>query len=114
MIAVNLNGVFLSMKHEIPAMLKNGGGAIVNTVVGRRRRRQSRPFGAYCAAKHGVIGITKVAALEYVAQGIRINAVCPGGTATPMLKNWFQEPGVEEHVKALHPIGRWADPSRSG
>ena len=60
---------------------------------------------------HGVIGLTKLAALEYVAQGIRTNAVCPGGTATPMLKNWFQEPGVEEHVMALHPIGRWADPS---
>ncbi|MGH6980724.1 MAG: glucose 1-dehydrogenase [Stellaceae bacterium] len=109
-IAVNLNGVFLSMKYEIPEMLKHGGGAIVNTasvggVVG------NPGLGAYCAAKHGVIGITKVAALEYVAQGVRINALCPGGTATPMLKNWFQEPGVEEHVKALHPIGRWADPS---
>ena len=109
-IAVNLTGVFLAMKHEIPAMLKTGGGAIVNTssvggVVG------NPGLGAYCAAKHGVIGLTKAAALEYVAQGIRINAVCPGGTATPMLKNWFQEPGVEEHVKALHPIGRWADPS---
>jgi NAD(P)-dependent dehydrogenase (short-subunit alcohol dehydrogenase family) len=109
-IAVNLNGVFLSMKHEIPAILKNGGGAIVNTasvggVVG------NPGLAAYCAAKHGVIGLTKVAALEYVSQGIRINALCPGGTATAMLKNWFQEPGVEEHVKALHPIGRWADPS---
>jgi NAD(P)-dependent dehydrogenase (short-subunit alcohol dehydrogenase family) len=109
-IAVNLNGVFLSMKHEIPAILKNGGGAIVNTasvggVVG------NPGLAAYCAAKHGVIGLTKVAALEYVSQGIRINALCPGGTATPMLKNWFQEPGVEEHVKALHPIGRWADPA---
>ncbi len=109
-LAVNLTGVFLSMKYEIPAMLKAGGGAIVNTasvggVIG------NPGLGAYCAAKHGVIGITKVAALEYVAQGIRINALCPGGTATPMLKNWFQEPGVEEHVKALHPIGRWADPS---
>ena len=109
-IAVNLTGVFLSMKHEIPALLKSGGGAIVNTasvggVVG------NPGLAAYCAAKHGVIGLTKVAALEYVAQGIRINALCPGGTATAMLKNWFQEPGVEEHVKALHPIGRWADPS---
>ena len=109
-IAVNLNGVFLSLKHEIPAMLKSGGGAIVNTasvggVVG------NPGLSAYCAAKHGVIGLTKVAALEYVAQGIRINALCPGGTDTNMLRAWFQEPGVEEHVKALHPIGRWADPS---
>jgi NAD(P)-dependent dehydrogenase (short-subunit alcohol dehydrogenase family) len=108
-LAINLTGVFLAMKHEIPVMLKNGGGAIVNTssvggVVG------NPGLSAYCAAKHGVIGLTKVAALEYVAQGVRINAVCPGGTATPMLKNWFQEPGVEEHVKSLHPIGRWADP----
>jgi NAD(P)-dependent dehydrogenase (short-subunit alcohol dehydrogenase family) len=109
-IAVNLTGVFLAMKYEIPAMLRNGGGAIVNTssvggVVG------NPGLSAYCASKHGVIGLTKVAALEYITQGIRINAVCPGGTATPMLKNWFQEPGVEDHVKALHPIGRWADPS---
>ncbi|MGH6988905.1 MAG: glucose 1-dehydrogenase [Stellaceae bacterium] len=109
-LAINLTGVFLAMKHEIPVMLKQGGGAIVNTasvggIVG------NPGLGAYCASKHGVIGITKVAALEYVGQGVRINALCPGGTATPMLKNWFQEPGVEEHVKALHPIGRWADPS---
>ena len=114
-IAVNLNGVFLSMKYEIPEMLKHGGGAIVNTasvggVVG------NPGLGAYCAAKHGVIGITKVAALEYIAQGVRINALCPGGTATPMLKNWFQEPGVEEHVKALHPdrpLGRSVGTSES-
>jgi NAD(P)-dependent dehydrogenase (short-subunit alcohol dehydrogenase family) len=109
-LAVNLTGVFLSMKHEIPVMLRNGGGAIVNTssvggIVG------NPGLGAYCASKFGVIGITKVAALEYVAQGVRINALCPGGTDTPMLKNWFQEPGVEAHVKSLHPIGRWADPA---
>lgn len=108
MIAVNLKGVFLSMKHEIPAMLENGG-TIVNTasvagLVG------NPGLGSYCAAKHGVAGLTRAAALDYIKAGIRINAVCPGATRTPLLANWFQDPAVESHVMALHPIGRLADP----
>jgi NAD(P)-dependent dehydrogenase (short-subunit alcohol dehydrogenase family) len=109
MIAINLKGVFLSMRHEIAAMLKGGGGTIVNTssvagLVG------NPGLSSYCAAKHGVIGITRAAALDYIKQGVRINAVCPGATRTRLLEAWFQDPAVEQHVMALHPIGRIADP----
>jgi NAD(P)-dependent dehydrogenase (short-subunit alcohol dehydrogenase family) len=109
MIAINLKGVFLSMRHEITAMLKNGGGTIVNTasvagLVG------NPGLSSYCAAKHGVAGLTRAAALDYIGKGIRINAVCPGGTRTRLLEAWFQDPAVERHVMALHPIERLAAP----
>ena len=109
MIAVNLKGVFLCMRHEIAAMLERGGGTIVNTssvagLVG------NAGLSSYCAAKHGVTGLTRAAALDYIGRGIRINAVCPGATRTRMLEAWFQDPEVEEHVMGLHPIGRIADP----
>lgn len=107
-IAVNLKGVYLAMKYEIPAMLQAGGGTIVNmaSVAGL----VGNPgLSSYCASKHGVVGLTKAAALDYIGQGIRINAVCPGATRTPLLENWFQNPEVEQHVMKLHPIGRVAD-----
>jgi NAD(P)-dependent dehydrogenase (short-subunit alcohol dehydrogenase family) len=109
MIAINLKGVFLSMRHEIAAMLKNGGGTIVNTasvagLVG------NPGLSSYCAAKHGVAGLTRAAALDYIGKNIRINAVCPGATRTRLLEAWFQDPAVESHVMSLHPIGRLAAP----
>lgn len=108
-IDTNLKGVFLSMKYEIQAMLKTGGGAIVNTSsVGGLVANPG--ITAYCASKHGVIGLTKGAALEYVTRNIRINAVCPGATKTEMLDDWFQDPNVEQHVIALHPAGRVGAP----
>jgi NAD(P)-dependent dehydrogenase (short-subunit alcohol dehydrogenase family) len=109
LIDVNLKGIFLAMKYEIPAMVGAGGGAIVNTasvagLVGERG------IGAYAASKHGVVGLTRTAALDYIGQGVRINAVCPGATRTRMLANWFQDPKVEQFILSRHPIGRIAEP----
>jgi len=113
LIDVNLKGIFLSMKYEIPAMLAAGGGAIVNTasvagLVGERG------IGAYSASKHGVVGLTRTAALDYIGQNIRINAVCPGATRTRILADWFQDPKVEEFILSRHPIGRIAEPEEIG
>jgi NAD(P)-dependent dehydrogenase (short-subunit alcohol dehydrogenase family) len=113
LIDVNLKGVFLSMKYEIPAMLAVGGGAIVNTasaagLVGERG------IGIYTASKHGVVGLTKTTALDYIGQNIRINCVCPGATRTPMLAAWFQDPKVESFIMSRHPIGRMGEPEEIG
>lgn len=108
-IAVNLKGVFLSMKYQIPAMLAAGGGAIVNTSsVGGLVATPG--LSAYQSAKHGVIGLTKVAALEFAKHNIRVNALCPGGTRSEMFDKWTAIPEVNEHLLAAHPIGRFAQP----
>jgi NAD(P)-dependent dehydrogenase (short-subunit alcohol dehydrogenase family) len=109
-IAVNLTGVWQCMKHEIPAMIQHGG-AIVNmsSILGTVAFASAA---AYTAAKHGVIGLTKTAALEYAAQGLRINAVCPAFIVTPMLERggMLSDPAVRAAMENMHPIKRMGRP----
>jgi len=109
--AVNLRGVWLCMKHEIPQMLTQGGGTIVNTAsVGGLVGLQG--LSAYCASKGGVIQLTKAAALEYARSNIRINAVCPGGVKTGMSRRLAKQPQIGDNVPA--PMKRWAKPEEVG
>jgi NAD(P)-dependent dehydrogenase (short-subunit alcohol dehydrogenase family) len=109
-IGVMLTGVFLCMKYEIPKILEQGGGAIVNTSSGAGLIGFPGTS-PYVSSKHGVIGLTKTAALEYAKQNIRINAICPGTARTRMVEEWIGvDPALEEQVNALHPIGRIAEP----
>ncbi len=109
-IAINLKGVWLCMKYEIPEMLKQGGGAIVNTAsVAALVGFQGLP--AYCASKGGIVALTRAAALEYAKAGIRINAVCPGVIRTPMVERVTGgKPEAEAQYTALEPIGRMGAP----
>jgi NAD(P)-dependent dehydrogenase (short-subunit alcohol dehydrogenase family) len=102
-IAVNLGGVFYGMKYQIPAMLRSGGGSIVNiaSILGSVAARDSA---GYNAAKHGVVGLTKSAALEYSKDGVRVNAIGPGYIDTPLLQNLDKQ--VYDGLVDLHPIGR--------
>jgi len=111
-IAVNLTGVWLCMKYQIRQMLKNGGGAIVNCS-STAGIRGAQYFGAYCASKHGVVGVTKAAALEYASQGVRINAVCPGMIDTPMTNSEATRELIET-LAAASPIGRRGQPEEIG
>ncbi|MFB7391493.1 SDR family NAD(P)-dependent oxidoreductase [Streptomyces sp. NPDC056191] len=102
-VSTNLDGVFHSLRHELPAILASGGGAVVNmsSILGTNGSAGSAP---YVAAKHGVVGLTKTAALEYASQGVRINAVGPGYIDTPLLAGIGQE--AYDALVALHPAGR--------
>jgi NAD(P)-dependent dehydrogenase (short-subunit alcohol dehydrogenase family) len=108
-IAINLTGVFLSMQYEVERMLKQGGGAIVNTSSILGLVGIGGAF-AYTAAKHGVAGLTKSAALLYAQSGIRVNAVCPGYIRTPMVERSVGTEFENHITKYLQPIGRLGRP----
>ena len=108
-LAVMLTGVYHCMKAEIPRMLERGGGAIVNTASGVGLVGYPGQA-AYTASKHGVVGLTKVAALDYGSQGVRVNAICPGTARTPMVDDAVRrDPSIDAYLKTLHPIGRIAE-----
>jgi NAD(P)-dependent dehydrogenase (short-subunit alcohol dehydrogenase family) len=108
-IGVNLTGVFYGMKAQIPALLAAGGGAIVNvaSILGQVGFATAP---AYTAAKHGVVGLTRAAALEYSAAGVRVNAVGPAFIHTPMIAALEQDPALNQFLVAQHPIGRLGRP----
>lgn len=116
LIDVDLNGVFLCTKHEVNAMSADGGGSILNMASAAGLIGWPGASG-YVAAKHGVVGLSKAAALEYAPQGIRVNSLCPSYVLTPMVeKDLFEDTlGNDEELiaaaRANHPIGRFAQPS---
>jgi NAD(P)-dependent dehydrogenase (short-subunit alcohol dehydrogenase family) len=108
-LALNLTGVFLCLKYEIPAMLERGG-AIVNMASGAGLVGFAG-LPAYVASKHGVVGLTRAAALEYASQGLRVNAICPGSTRTPMLEGFMGgDEQVERMMTRAVPLGRLGRP----
>lgn len=102
-LAINLSGVFHAMKYEIPAMLVAGGGAIVNMSSGAGAVGQAG-IAPYCATKHGIVGLTRAASLDYATQGIRINAIGPGYIETPEMAKLPKD--VKAEFAAAHPLGR--------
>jgi NAD(P)-dependent dehydrogenase (short-subunit alcohol dehydrogenase family) len=113
-IAINLKGVWLCMKYEITQMLKGGGGAIVNTASGAGLVGVAQ-LSAYNASKHGVVGLTKTAALEFAQKNIRVNCVCPGLINTPMVARMVDSGGMnEQEFLAAEPVGRMGRPEEIG
>lgn len=109
-IAVNLSGVFYCMKYELAHMVANGGGAICNTssISGLGA---SPLMSAYVASKHGVTGLTRMGGFDYAKKGVRVNAICPGVTATPMITEWINDdPLIQKVMDESNPIGRMATP----
>lgn len=109
-IQVNLTAVYLGMKHQIPAILRSGGGAVVNT--SSYAGLVAVPFAsAYVASKHGVVGLTKAAAVEFGAKGVRVNAVCPGSARTQLnLQRVAGNPAIEKAMTDVSPMKRFAEP----
>ncbi len=110
---VDLNGVFLCTKHELRVMARQGSGSILNMASAAGIIGWPGASG-YVAAKHGVVGLTRASALEFAAQGVRVNAICPSYTKTPMVDDLFEnllggDPAQVDAAVAKHPIGRFAD-----
>jgi NAD(P)-dependent dehydrogenase (short-subunit alcohol dehydrogenase family) len=115
-IRVDLTSVFWCIKYQVLAMLKTGGGSIVNTASSLGQVAIANAS-EYVAAKHGVVGLTRAAAADYGAKGIRVNAVLPGIVRTPMIARLSEDPGFKaffERLKDRHPIGRFGEPSEIG
>jgi NAD(P)-dependent dehydrogenase (short-subunit alcohol dehydrogenase family) len=110
LVAINLTSIFLCLKYELPAMVSQGGGAIVNT--SSQAGFAAQPLmPLYTATKHGVAGLTRAAAVDYVAAGVRVNAICPGVVRTPMAEDYVRRGVVtEESMSATTPIARLAEP----
>jgi NAD(P)-dependent dehydrogenase (short-subunit alcohol dehydrogenase family) len=113
-IDVDLNGVFLCTKHELRLMAEQGSGAILNMASAAGLIGWAGASG-YVAAKHGVVGLSKAAAVEFAPQGVRVNAICPAYTETPMVSDLFEnilggDPANVDAARANHPIGRFAQP----
>jgi len=109
-IDINLKGVWLCLKHEIKQMLKQGGGGAIVNMASVAGWIGSAGAATYCASKHGVIGLTKSAALETARSGIRVNVVCPAVVETPMGERIFGAPEMRKYAIGLHPIGRFGRP----
>jgi NAD(P)-dependent dehydrogenase (short-subunit alcohol dehydrogenase family) len=109
-IDINLKGVWLCLKHEILQMLKQGGGGAIVNMSSVAGLMGAAGASIYCATKHGVIGLTRAAALENARAGIRINAVCPAVIETPMADRAFADPQSKKGMLAMHPIGRFGRP----
>lgn len=109
-IDINLKGVWLCLKYEIQQMLKQGGGGAIVNMASIAGLIGSAGAATYCASKHGVMGLTKSAALETARSGIRVNVVCPAVIETPMGERVWGEPEAKKFALGLHPIGRFGKP----
>jgi NAD(P)-dependent dehydrogenase (short-subunit alcohol dehydrogenase family) len=109
-IDINLKGTWLCLKYEIRQMLKQGGGGAIVNMASVAGLIGNATAATYCASKHGVMGLTKAAALETALNGIRVNVVCPAVIETPMADRAFADPAVNKWVLGLHPIGRFGRP----
>ena len=109
-IAVNLTAMFLCMKYEIAAMLKRGGGSIVNMGALASVKGGAVVGSAYSATKHAIVGLTKTGAIEYASQGIRANVVCPGVIRTPLSDKLLSTEEGRARVLSMHPVGRIGEP----
>ena len=109
-IAINLKGTWLCLKYEIQQMLKQGGGGAIVNMASVAGLMGSAGAATYCASKHGVMALTKSAALETARSGIRVNVVCPAVIETPMGERIFGAPEMKKYALGLHPIGRFGTP----